>query len=470
MIHDTNNILDPGSFRDPSGVVFKSNSEIFRQVNTCYKEQYTALMSSGLYEKLIKQSLLISHSEVEKENTEEKENAYLVIKPICIPLISYPYEWCFGQLKDAALTTLKIHRLALDHGMILKDASSYNIQFLRGKAIHIDTLSFDFYKEGTPWVAYGQFCRHFLAPLFLMVHTDIRLSQLMRIYIDGIPLDLASKLLAGKGGFAAKAHIKWHAKTISKHSQAGGESGDSAQTSKTRMTVSKFKMTAMIDSLIKIVTKLELKSLQTEWGDYYSRTNYSGTAADSKKSIITNFLKTIQPSVTWDLGANDGTYSRLALSNEQNFVAAFDIDPIAVERNYNEVKQSNENILPLLLDLTNPSPPIGFANKERSSLEKRQNPDCILMLAVIHHLAISNNLPLEKIAHWLSTLTTNLIIEFVPKSDSQVKILLSTRDDIFPNYTPTGFERAFSKHFQIIEKSAVQNSERKIYLMKKQPN
>jgi len=434
---------------------------VYRQVNECYREQYDSLMSSGLYDKLTHRELLVSHSETDKAVVFEK--SYKVIRPDLVPLISYPYEWCFGQLKDAALTTLNIHRLALDCGMILKDASAYNIQFIRGKAVLIDTLSFDFYKEGEPWVAYGQFCRHFLAPLMLMVHTDVRLSQLLKVYIDGIPLDLASKLLGGKGGFAAKAHIKWHAKSIAKHDNAGA----SGQVSKHKMSISKFKMTAMIDSLISIVSKMKLHGIITEWGDYYSRTNYSDSAAEDKKSIVSGYLKQASPSVTWDLGANDGTYSKLALTGENSFVAAFDIDPVAVERNFSNVKSTGINMLPLLLDLTNPSPSIGFASKERGSLDTRQKPDCVLMLAVIHHLAISNNLPLRNIAEWLATLCEHLIIEFVPKSDSQVQVMLATRDDIFHDYTIDGFEIAFKTYFDTADKKPVANSERFMYLMKR---
>ena len=452
---------DPGSFRDPSGVVFWHDGKPFRQVNDCYREQYTALMGNGLYRELAKKGLLIPHKETEAPAPAFAGQPFLVLEPEMVPMISYPYEWCFGQLKDAALATLRIHRAALDFGMILKDASAYNIQFVRGKAVHIDTLSFDFYKEGEPWVAYGQFCRHFLAPLFLAAYCDIRLPQLLRVYIDGIPLDLASKLLKGKGGYAVKAHIHWHSKSVARHGQAGQSPAPDVR----RAEIGKFKMTAMIDSLIGIVEKLELRGLETEWGDYYSRTNYTDSAADSKKAIVTDYLAELSPAVTWDFGANDGTYSRLALFGEGSFAAAFDIDPIAVERNHAVVRRSGENMLPLLLDLTNPSPSMGFGGKERGALDSRLRPDCILMLAVIHHLAISNNLPLEMIAGWLASLCGNLIIEFIPKTDSQAQVLLATRDDIFPGYTTEGFEAAFGAYFDIMHKTAVADSGRVLYLL-----
>src|SRR5262245_14254456 len=200
------------SFRDPSGFLFSRDGVLYRQVNRRYEQEYARLMESGLYEKLVKVGVLIPHVEVENVRAEAGE-CFRVIQPERVPFISYPYEWSFGQLKDAALATLSIQKRALKAGMSLKDASAYNIQFVRGKAVLIDTLSFELYKDGQPWVAYRQFCQHFLAPLTLMALKDVRLSQLLRVYIDGIPLDLASELLPSKTrlNFGLLTHIHLHA-------------------------------------------------------------------------------------------------------------------------------------------------------------------------------------------------------------------------------------------------------------------
>ena len=287
---------------------------------------------------------------------------------------------------------------------------------------------------------------------------DLRLSQLMRAYIDGIPLDLASLLLKGKGGFAAKQHIHWHARATRKHAEDGkGEVR--------KVTISKFSHAAMIDSLIRTVEGLKLKGVVTEWGDYYAHTNYSDAAAQSKEALVREYLAAVRPRTAWDFGANDGRYSRLALAYGGS-VVAFDVDPVAVERSHHAVSAAREPMLPLILDLTNPSPPMGFANRERASIADRQRPDCILMLAVIHHMVISNNLPQPMLAEWLASLTDSLIIEFVPKQDSQVRTLLATRDDIFPDYTREGFERAFGRFFDIVRQEGVEGSERTLYLMR----
>src|SRR6185436_4959816 len=190
----TNNGQLSASFRDPSGFLFSRGGILYRQVNRAYQKEYARLMESGLYEKLVKAGLLIPHVEVDQPPAVEVD-ALKVIQPDRVPFISYPYEWSFGQLKSAALATLSIQKRALKMGMSLKDASAYNIQFVHGKATLIDTLSFEVYEEGEPWVAYRQFCQHFLAPLALMALKDVRLNQLLRVYIDGVPLDLVSELL-----------------------------------------------------------------------------------------------------------------------------------------------------------------------------------------------------------------------------------------------------------------------------------
>ncbi|MEN6436739.1 MAG: SAM-dependent methyltransferase, partial [Anaerolineaceae bacterium] len=192
----TKNNIHSASFRDPSGFLFWSDGILYRQVNVSYQTHYDALMQSGLYAQLIKRGHLVRHEEVDQKPA-YPEIAYKVIAPEKVSFISYPYEWSFSELRDAALLTLEVCNLALEKGLVLKDASAYNIQFVDGRPVLIDTLSFEKYQEGAPWVAYRQFCQHFLAPLALMAYTDIRLSQLMRVYIDGIPLDLASKLLPG---------------------------------------------------------------------------------------------------------------------------------------------------------------------------------------------------------------------------------------------------------------------------------
>jgi len=446
------------SFRDPSGFLFSRGGILYRQVNHKYEQEYVRLMESGLYEKLVKAKLLIPHVEVNQLPAESE--AYKVIQPERVPFISYPYEWSFGQLKDAALATLSIQRGALKVGMSLKDASVYNIQFVHGKATLIDTLSFEIYKEGQPWVAYRQFCQHFLAPLALMALRDVRLNQLLRVYIDGVPLDLASALLPSKTrfNFGLLTHIHLHAGAQKKYSGADVKS-------RAGTTFGKQAMIGLIDSLDSTIRKLNWNPSGTEWGNYYDITNYSDAAFEHKKELVRKWSAQVKPALVWDLGANTGVFSRVA-SETGAYVVSSDIDPAAVEQNYRQMKgEKTENLLPLLLDLTNPSPSIGWANQERDAFDVRGPADMVLALALIHHLAISNNVPLPQLADYFANLGKRFVIEFVPKSDSQVQKLLVSREDIFPKYTREGFEAAFKQRFKICEAVNVHESERVLYLM-----
>lgn len=451
-----------GSFRDPSGFVFSKDGEVYRQINRVYQEDYDQFVSSGLYEKLVQDGLLISHTEVNFQYAVTGD-AYKVVKPEQIPFISYPHEWCFSQIRHAALLTLEIQTKAFDFGMSLKDCSAYNIQFRNGKPVFIDTLSFEKYREGQPWVAYRQFCQHFLAPLALMRHVDVRLHQLLRVYLDGIPLDLASRLLPVRTriNFGLLSHIHLHARAQKRFAD---ESISSASKSR---SVGRMAFLGLVDSLRSAVEKLEWQPGGTEWHDYYDISNYSDAALENKRRLVAEMLDEITPAPAsvWDLGANMGLFSRIA-SDKGIPTISFDIDPSAVEKNYLEsVSRGETNILPLVLDLTNPSPGIGWENRERESFLERGPADVVFALALIHHLAISNNLPFRKVTRFFRQVCHSLIIEFVPKSDSQVQKLLSSREDIFGKYDQPSFEREFAKFFTILHSEPIADTKRTLYLM-----
>ncbi|MBW1862699.1 MAG: SAM-dependent methyltransferase [Deltaproteobacteria bacterium] len=447
-----------GSFRDPSGFIFHHDGSIYRQINLNYKVNYDHLIASNLYDVLVAEELLIPHKEVDLSFS-EFEGAYKIIQPEKIPFISYPYEWCFTQLKDAALTTLSIQKKSLEFGMSLKDSSAYNIQFTKGKPVLIDTLSFEKYKDGQPWIGYRQFCQHFLAPLALMSYTDVRLNKLFRVFIDGIPLDLAKSLLPFKSffRFSIFSHIHIHAKYQNKFADKYVSPGNKK--------ISHRGILGIIDNLESAIRKLTWSSAGTEWDDYYGKTNYTSDAFQKKRDIVSEFIDRLNPGEVWDIGANTGLFSRIAVEKGIKTIS-FDVDPACVEKNYLDMKNDSEqNLLPLLLDLTNPSPGLGWQHHERMSILERGPTDTILALALVHHLAISNNLPLDRIAEFLAKLGNSLIIEFVPKSDSQVKRLLSSREDVFPDYTQQGFENNFRKYFQIENAVKIKGTPRTLYLM-----
>ena len=456
--------VHPGSFRDPSGFVFFHDGVLYRQVNARYQPDYDRLMSSGLYARLVDEHLLIPHAEMPLALA-ASDDATTIIRPERLPFISYPYEWCFSQLRDAALATLRIQRLALEHGMSLKDASAYNIQFHGGAPLLIDTLSFEPEQPGEPWVAYRQFCQHFLAPLALMGHVDIRLGKLQREYLDGIPLDLASALLPWQTRLSLSLGVHLHQQARFEHLHAEEVEKAGIPEAHKSGGMTRDGLLGLLDHLYSTVEGLHWEPKNTDWGAYYTFTNYTEAAFAHKKAIVAGFLGQVKPRLLWDLGANDGTFSRLA-GDRQMLALAFDFDPEAVEYGYRAMRENGETaLLPLVLDLTNPSPSLGWRHRERQSLAERGPADCVMALALIHHLAIGNNLPFAGIAAFFREIARVLIIEFVPKQDSQIQRMLATREDIFTRYTQEDFEAAFAAHFTIRERIPVKESRRVLYLM-----
>ncbi len=452
----------PSSFRDPSGYLFLSEGRLYRIIFNYYRENYEYLMNSGLYKKLKEENLLINHEEVCFSFDDiDIDNVFKVIKPEFIDFISYPYEWCYSQLKDAALLILKIQKIAFEHGMTLKDASAYNIQFKDGKPILIDTLSFEKYNEGRPWIAYRQFCQHFLAPLALMSLKDVRLNALLRSNIDGIPLDLTSSLLPLNTIFHYRIllHIHLHALSQKRFGRKP------INREKYRMSRNAYQ--ALTENLEYLIKRLRWKPVGTEWADYYCMESYSKSAMEHKSNILFNIIERFDPGVVLDLGANDGFFSRL-VADKSKYVISADFDPACVEKNYLVCKDNYEKkVFPILINLTNPSPPLGWQNLERESFFKRLKVDTVIALALIHHLAISNNIPLDNLADFFRKLGRFLIIEFIPKTDSQVKWLLSSRNDIFFKYNQEEFERQFSQYFKINERFSIVESDRIIYFMER---
>ena len=453
----------PGSFRDPSGFLFLEDGCLYRHVGYLYREHYDHLMGSHLYDELIRSNLLIPHEEVDPAFS---ENAYRVLKPEAIPFISYPYEWCFSALKDAALLTIRVQTKSLEYGMSLKDASAYNVQFRNSQPVFVDTLSFEKYQPGSPWVAYRQFCQHFLAPLLLMSYCDVRLGQLLRVFIDGIPLDLTSRLLP-KHTYL-RFSVLWHIHLHAKMQQVFSNKKLRKDRKEKRFGLAA--MRGLVDGLRTGVTALKWNPKQAQWVDYYSNSLvYSDEGFRLKQRLVSEFLDILQPKKLWDLGANTGLFSRVA-ANKGIYTVSWDMDPGAVEMNYRECNQKNLNsrILPLIIDLTNPSSGIGWEHRERESFLDRGPTETVLALALVHHLALGNNLPLNRLAQFFNGICQSLIIEFVTGEDPQARSIVGERFDLLQGYNQQSFEKSFQKYFRIINSQKIPGSERMLYLMIKE--
>jgi hypothetical protein len=458
---------DPGSFRDPSGFVYRRDGRIYRQIDRSFADRWAAVRATGLLERLAADGRILPFEDVSLDLAATSDAAH-VIRPAVVPFISYPYEWSFGQLRDAALLTLDIQLAALEAGLTLRDASAYNIQFLGARPVHIDTLSFEAVEPGRPWIAYRQFCEHFLGPLALMALRDVRLGRLLRSEIDGIPLDLVSRLLPASSRLrllGLGAHIHLHARAQRRYAGAGEAAAERVASTR------KVNVTNLVIGLRGTVAGLSWDPRGTEWAEYDTNTSYSSAATDAKERAVAELLARTTGDTVWDLGANTGRFSRIAAAGGRR-VLSFDVDPAAVERNYRALRSETPSpgrgdILPLVMDLADPSPALGWAHGERASLTERGPADVVLALALVHHLAIGRNIPLGQIAAQFARFGPALVIEFVPRDDPMVRQLLATREDVFPDYTPEGFRAAFATEFETVAEVALADSSRTLTLFRR---
>ncbi len=445
------------SFKDPHGFIIEVNNEVFRVVRNGYKDEYNHLMTSGLFDELLREQLIIEHQEITNSEIESSygSDLYRILKPTRVS-ISYPSEWSFSQLKDAAICTLRIQQIALKYNMVLKDSSAYNIQFYQGRPVLIDTLSFRLYKSGEPWLAYRQFCEHFYGPLLLIAHVDHKLASLYNTFIDGIPLELINKLIPFRKKFSLGVflHIVMHSRSKIKHRNA------SIHTVQSRFT--KEYVAQLTDSLLSNVNDLRWLGSKTSWSHYYIQ-DVSDDYFKAKADIVIELLTQNGIRKALDFGANDGSISRqISLAGIE--VVSTDYDHASVDRNYNSIKaQRMTSVLPLIIDATNPTPSFGWANSERQSFTSRLEVNAVVALALIHHLVIFYNIPFEKAAAYFASIADHLVIEFVPRHDPMVKILLQGKEDFYGHYTPELFEAAFEKFFRLIKRIPISHSERILY-------
>jgi len=349
--------------------------------------------------------------------------------------------------------------------MRLKDASAYNIQFDRGRPILIDTLSFEVAPSTEPWPAYRQFCEHFLAPLALIAYRDPRCALMLREFIDGIPIDLAARLLPGRTRLrpALLVHLHLHAGAQRRSARAAPTAEHPAP-----RRMSALGQEALLDSLRRAVEGLRWAP-GSHWTQYGIQTSYTERGAASKRAIVERMLAASRPSVVWDMGANVGTYSTVA-AGEGRSVIAFDRDAASVEHHWRQLSaDARASVLPLVMDLSNPSPALGWGLEERRSLVQRGPADVILALALVHHLAIGNNVPLDRVADFFARLGHRAIVEFVPKEDPMTRHLLAARRDIFPDYTLDGFRAAFGRAFTVVQEAPVEDSLRTLFLLEARP-
>lgn len=461
MTPDQGAARHPASWRDPSGFIYRRDGVLLRQVQPVWLDEWVAFRDSALSRHLVTSGRLLPWQGSDIGDAFDS-SAAAVIRPETLPFISYPYEWTFGQLRDAALLTLDVQSAALGQGWTLKDATAYNVQFRGVQPVLIDHLSFQRLPPESPWVAYQQFCEHFLAPLALMSRRDVRMGRMLRDQLDGIPLDLAATLLPGRSKLrlGLGAHLHLHARSQRSHA------GDARKPTQVKIPLGR--LTALVESLRSTVAGLRWEPSGTEWADYADRdhASYEGGAPDAKQAIVRAMLESAgggSGRMAWDLGANTGRFSRIAADLGYR-VLSFDIDPAAAERHYRALRSADRtDTTPLVMDLADPSPSLGWAQQERAGLLERANADVILALALVHHLAIGRNVPLPMVMELFAALAPEAVVEWVPRGDPMVDALLASREDVFTDYTTEGFESAVAARFEVRTRMPIGGSTRVLY-------
>jgi ribosomal protein L11 methylase PrmA len=422
---------------------------------------YESTRRTGIVADLAAHGLVVEERPVAREMLGAAgERASYVVEHPKLPFISYPYEWCFHALKDAALLHLDVHLRCLERGVTLSDASAYNIQFRGPQPVFIDTLSFRPYRDGEIWTAHRQFCDQFLNPLLLRALLGIPHNAWYRGSMEGIPVDhLANALpLRAKLSPNVLKHVVLHA-LLERSSRAQRPAGEIRQM---RLPLEAFR--AMLRGLRDWLSRLEPKDGgKSVWRDYAEVNSYSSDETRRKAEFVRRFAAATRPAQLWDLGCNTGEYSRAALQAGARLCIGFDFDLGALERAYLRARAEGLNLLPLHLDATNPSPSQGWAQHERKGMQERGPADAVLALAFVHHLAVAKNVPLDYVVDWLVGLARAGVIEFVPKDDPMVGELLRLRQDIFADYSEQAFEQALAARARIRRVEQVSATGRKLY-------
>lgn len=453
-----------GSFRDPGGAVFRVGERVIRSIHPRALEDWNGFSASPLFEELQREQLLIPTQPVASTESLPREvlaGSAAVVEHQRIPFVSYPYEWSFGMLKDAALLHLDLIERCLPHDLILKDSSAFNVQFRGGKPIFIDVLSFTRWEAGEPWLGYNQFCKMFLYPLMLEAYKHISFQSWLRSELEGLDPLVFSHLLSARdqlrpGVFTHVTLQAWMQKRLAK-------ARTSVRQEIKRAGLSKSAIVNNIRGLRRLLHKLAPSGTDSVWADYAETHSYGQEALRQKEEFVRRAARAAPRRLVWDLGANVGRFSRLA-AEHADYVVAADSDPATVEHLYRSLKaEDRQNILPLVLNLVNPSPDQGWAGRERQSLAARGKPDLVLCLALIHHMAISANIPIAAFLAWLAELGTAVVIEFVGKDDPRVQQLLLNKDDTYDDYNHSYFEACLGRFFRVEERLELAGGTRVLY-------
>ena len=456
--------FEPGSFRDRQARIFYYKKTVYRGLNKQALKEWEEFSSTQLFSRLLHQKKLIPTERLDRESSElipGSEQWATILKHRTIPFISYPYEWSFGMLKDAALLQLELLLGALEEGMILKDSSPFNVQWHGTDPVFIDLTSFHKLLPGDPWVGYRQFCQLFLYPLLLLAYKNVPFQPWLRGSLEGFQPDDFLRLMSVRDYLrpGVIAHVFLQARAQALY-------GSTKRNIRAELRTAGFDarlIKANVLGLYKLVQRLTWQCSRSTWSDYANQSPYQFEDAERKIKFVREIVSTRHWPLIWDLGCNTGTFSRIA-AEHADYVVALDSDQVAIERFYQVLRQERQTkILPLLTNIADPSPNLGWRGLERKPLKNRGEPDLVLCLALVHHLVITANIPLDELVDWLAELGADLIIEFVTKDDPMVKTLLHNKEDQYAEYDKENFERILSSRFAIRRQDTLGSRSRILY-------
>lgn len=452
--------LEPGSFRDPESRVFYAGDDVLRALSPDGLSDFEALEASGLLdgERVVR---------TERATGTAALGGLLVHEPAAvlrherIPFVSYPYEWTFSMLKDAALLQLDLLLAALEHDLVLKDSTPYNVQFKGARPTFVDVGSFERLRAGEPWVGYRQFCMLYLYPLLLQSAKDVPFHPWLRGSIDGIRPKEMRNVMSFRDRFrkGVFTNVFLHAKLEERYADKPAQVKQEV-----RRVFKKELLVANVRKMRRLVERQRWDPPQGVWTAYGERNSYTGDDARRKDEFVRAVATSRDWKLVWDIGCNNGRYSRIAAEGARTVVAV-DADQGPVELLYRDLREEqNDRILPLTMNLADPSPGLGWRGLERKSMPDRGRPDLVLALALVHHVAIGANVPVRELIDWLASLGGALVIEFPTREDPMVQQLLAPkRDGVHPDYELGFFERALKDAFEVERSERLESGTRVLY-------
>jgi SAM-dependent methyltransferase len=456
--------FEPGSFRDRTSRVFYHADGVFRALNSQASQEWRKLSSTAFFQRFVNEGKLIHTEQIETSIGSAlipEAGWETVLKHQTIPFVSYPYEWCFGMLKDAALLQLELLQAALAEDMTLKDASPFNVQWIGTHPVFIDIPSFERLVAGEPWVGYRQFCQLFFYPLLLQAYKDMPFQPWLRGNLEGIEAAQCARLLSVRDRFrpGVLAHVYLQAKAQAAYAQTARDLKSELR----QVGFHKALIQANVSRLQKTIQNLTWHRSRSAWSEYEHHAPYLNTDREQKVAFVRRVVQTHPWRLVWDLGCNTGTFACLAAENARS-VVAMDIDPLVIERLYQTLKIENNNkILPLVNNLADPSPNLGWRGQERRALTARGKPDLILCLALIHHVVIGAHVPLDEFLNWLASIGSSLVIEFVTRDDPMVRGLLRNKADHYNDYNLAYFEHHLAASYEIGAREPLSSGTRILY-------